>query len=81
MNDRPLKEMLKESIAMELQLYDFCIAALKRIYGDESDFALGEFEDSYNYNKEFGCLQALECIDANLANDKKEREKTKALKP
>ena len=71
MNTRQLKDMLKESLDIEKELYDFCIEALTKIYGDKAKIAIHLFEESYQHYDYNGCLQSLFCIDSQFNKEVK----------
>lgn len=79
MNNRDMKKLLRDSIDMEQELYDFCVECLTKMYGENAPIAINSFEegyDSYQYN---GCIQPLCCVDkaVELSIKAKEEEKKK----
>lgn len=80
MNNRQLKDFLKESLDMEKELYDFCIQALTKLYPDNVQRAISLFEDSYNFYEYNSYLQSLCCIDSKIKQELKEIEEMKAIK-
>jgi hypothetical protein len=74
MNIREIKKLLSNEIEINDDFYDFCIECLKKIYGDNSNIAINDFNeslDAYQYN---GCIQSLVAIDNNVKRILKERE-------
>lgn len=65
MNTRELKKILKDNLEMETDLYDFCIDCLKKIYGDDSDIAISQFETNYEYSNDNGWSD-LSCVDRDV---------------
>lgn len=74
MNNRQLREVLKDSLSMEKELYDFCIEALTKLYPEDLEKAIVLFESSYDQFDYNGCLQSLEMIDKNIKKQTKKEE-------
>jgi len=79
MNNRELKDFLKETLDMEKELYDFCIEALTKLYPEHHKQAISIFEESYNFYEYNGCIQSLCCIDSSLKRELKQREEMKEI--
>ncbi len=77
MDNKKLKNLLRETLEIEDQLYDFCIECLNKIYGDNAKIAINQFEEGYNSYDWNGCIQSLDCIDSNVWEHLKIREENK----
>lgn len=84
MNQKDIKKLLKDTLNMEQELYDFCIECLNRIYGENAKLAINDFESGYDAYDWNGCIQSLSCIDnnvqkclENIAENKAKKEKEK----
>ena len=78
MNNRQLAQILRETLTLQEDLYDFCIECLERIYPDNHKRAKGLFEDGYNFREYNGCIQSLSTIDSHIRIEKKQLEDFKA---
>lgn len=70
-------KQLMNALQMQVELYDFCVECIKRLYPEDQDLMISYFDDgieAYDWNC---CIQTLRCLDANLQNHKKGMEKTK----
>lgn len=63
MDNKKLKNLLRETMEIEDELYDFCIECLKKIYGEDSQFAINAFEEGYNARDWNGCIQSFNSVD------------------
>lgn len=67
MDNKKLKNLLRETLEIEDQLYDFCIECLKKIYGENAHIAINDFEQGYNSYDWNGCIQSLVSVDAQVS--------------
>lgn len=66
MKNRALKQMLTDSLKMEVEMYDFIKECLMRIYGEDGELAISEFDDGVDQYDNFGCLQGLQSIESSI---------------
>lgn len=66
MSVKNLKQLLRQSLGLEMRLYHFCIAALERIYGENSEIATMIFEISFeNYHVD-GSFRPFHIVDEDI---------------
>ncbi len=66
MTNRELKNLLKDSLDMEQELYEFCLECIEKLYPEQKEYAKAVFEEGcegYQYN---GCIQPLHSIDLQI---------------
>ena len=80
MDIKNLKNILKESIETELELYDFCIECIQKLYPDESSFAVSIFKEGYDYRDYNGGIQTFSCIASHVINNRHFKEKASTFK-
>lgn len=66
MNNRELKKLLADTIKLEDELYNFCIACLVKIYGDDAELPIAYFKDGIDSFEDDGCIAGLCCIEAQV---------------
>lgn len=81
MNRKQINEFLAESIAIERELYEFCIDCLKAMYPEQQPFAIHLFEESINHFGDYGCIQSLDCINKAVKHNKQFREELEKEEP
>jgi hypothetical protein len=63
MNSKELKKVLADSLALEKELYEFCVECLTRIYGENASFAINMFNESIDFHEYNCCISSLRYID------------------
>lgn len=75
MTNKDLKRMLRETLQLEEEYYDFCVECLTEIFDQDSKLAITFFDDNLNDYENWGCIQSLQVIKHKIKQYKEDREK------